>query len=399
MLVEGKKPSDLRKIAYLGILLLGTVSLTGDVVYEGARGVLPDFLMFLGANLAIVSLVSGLSDFLGYVMRLVGGYFADKTRAYWFFIFIGYGLIVALPLLGSLGMFGLEAAVILVLLERMGKALRSPSRDAVLSIVSKGVGAGKAFGLHELLDQVGAIIGPSLVATLMFISANNYSFTFTLLFIPFSILLVVLTYAYRKIGKTAITEKRKTGKKSFLEKQFYIYTLAVLLNTMGLIPYSVILGKASSILKPLGGQWIIPIMYMFIQAVDALAAPISGYAYDKFKTRILVAPFLLSIIPSLLPFINTNLSLLWVAAAFFGFILGMHESIYRAAISDFTSIASRGTAYGIFNAAYGLGFLISGSLYGLLMALEAPFTLLACYIIVIQISAVILLLKVWRTKH
>lgn len=395
-MIEEKKASDPQKTAYLCILLLGAVSLAGDVVYEGTRGVLPDFLMFLGANLAIVSLVSGLSDFLSYVMRLMGGYFADKTRAYWLFIFIGYGLIATLPLLGSIGIFGLEAAIILVLLERIGKALRSPSRDAVLSIVSKGVGAGKAFGLHELLDQVGAIIGPSLVATLMFISGNNYSFTFTLLFIPFLILLMILTYAHRKIELRAMAaEKWETDKRSPLEKRFYIYALAVLLNTMGLVPYSIILAKSSDILKPLGKQWIIPIMYMFIQAIDALAAPISGYAYDRFKTKILITPFLLSIIPSLLPFISRDLFLLWVAAAFFGFILGMHESIYRAAISDFTSIASRGTAYGIFNAVYGFGFLISGSLYGFLIALEAPFMLLTCYVIIIQFSALILLSKAW----
>ena len=78
------------KNAYIGILLFGIVSLMGDVVYEGARGILPTYLKFLGASAVIVGLVGGLGDFLGYALRLVSGFLADTTRAYWFFIFLGY---------------------------------------------------------------------------------------------------------------------------------------------------------------------------------------------------------------------------------------------------------------------------------------------------------------------
>jgi len=156
--------------AYVGILLLGIVSLMGDVVYEGSRGLVPDYLKFLGATAFIVGLVGGLGEFLGYALRLASGFFADTTRAYWLFIFLGYGLIASIPLLGLAGSW--KIAVILVLLERLGKACRSPSRDTVLSIISKDVGAGKAFGIHEFLDQIGAIAGPLIVATLMFYRAT-----------------------------------------------------------------------------------------------------------------------------------------------------------------------------------------------------------------------------------
>jgi len=127
-----------RKNAYLGILLLGIVSLMGDFVYEGSRGIVPGYLEFLGATAAIVGLVGGLGEFLGYTVRLVSGFLADTTRAYWLFIFIGYALIVSIPLLGL--QLGLGIAITLVLLERLGKAFRAPSRDTVLSIISKDVG-------------------------------------------------------------------------------------------------------------------------------------------------------------------------------------------------------------------------------------------------------------------
>ena len=268
--------SNSRKNAYFAILLLGIVSLMGDVVYEGSRGIVPGYLEFLGATALIVGLVGGLGDFLGYAARLVSGFLADTTRAYWLFIFLGYGLIVSIPLLGF--PLGLEIAVILVLLERFGKAFRSPSRDTVLSIISKDIGAGKAFGIHELLDQIGAILGP-LIITFLMLSTNNYNFTFTFLFLPFLVLLVVLVYTYRRIGSKNIPVEppKIEGKKEKLAKPFYIYTFAVLLNSVGLIPYSLILFRASEILQPTQ-QWIVPLIYLLIQGVDAPMALVALFS-------------------------------------------------------------------------------------------------------------------------
>jgi MFS family permease len=384
--------SNSRKNAYFGILLLGIVSLMGDVVYEGSRGIVPSYLEFLGATALIVGLVGGLGDFLGYAVRLVSGFLADTTRAYWLFIFLGYGLIVSIPLLGL--PLGLEIAVILVLLERFGKAFRSPSRDTLLSIISKDVGAGKAFGIHELLDQIGAIIGPLMVAFLM-LSTNNYSFTFSFLFLPFLVLLVVLAYTHKRIGsKTIVIEPQKIeGKREKLTRPFYIYTFAVLLNTVGLIPYTLILYKTSEILQPTQ-QWIVPLIYLLIQGVDAPMALIAGYAYDKFGIGVLVMPFLLSLFPPLLTMVGAELSTLIAAAIVFGLVLGTQESIYRAAVSELTPISSRGTAYGIFNTAYGVGFLISGALYGLLMELKPPFIAVIFYVSVTQIIATASLLSI-----
>ena len=363
----------------------------GDVVYEGSRGIVPSYLEFLGATALIVGLVGGLGDFLGYALRLVSGFLADTTRAYWLFIFLGYGLIISIPFLGL--RLGLEIAVIFVLLERFGKAFRSPSRDTVLSIISKDVGAGKAFGIHELLDQIGAILGPLIVAFLM-LSTNNYSFTFGFLFLPFLVLLVVLAYTYKRIAsKTIAIEPQKIeGRREKLAKPFYIYTFAVLLNTAGLITYTLILYKASTILQ-LSQQWIVPLIYLLIQGVDAPMALIAGYAYDKFGIRILIMPFLLSLFPPLLTMVGSELSTLIATAIVFGLVLGMQESIYRAAVSELAPISSRGTAYGIFNTAYGVGFLISGAVYGLLMELRTPFIFVIFYVLITQITATASLLS------
>ena len=385
-----------RRNAYSGILLLGIVSLMGDVVYEGSRGIVPSYLGFLGATAVVVGLVGGLGDFLGYALRLVSGFLADTTRAYWLFIFIGYGLIVSIPLLGI--SLGLEIAVILVLLERLGKAFRSPSRDTVLSIISKDVGAGKAFGIHELLDQIGAIFGPFMVAFLMLLTNNNYNFTFIFLFIPFLALLAVLVYTHKRISSriTVALPQKTEGESKKLTKPFYIYTFAVLLNTVGLIPYTLILYKASEILQPTQ-QWIVPLIYLLIQGVDAPMALIAGYAYDKFGISVLIMPFILSMFPPLLAMASTELSMIVVSAAIFGLVLGTQESIYRAAVSELAPISARGTAYGIFNTAYGVGFLISGTIYGLLMMLKPTFIAIIFYAVITQIIATASLLNI-RSK-
>jgi MFS family permease len=378
--------------AYAAIVLLGIVSLLGDTVYEGSRGLVPDYLLFLGASAVIVGLVGGLGDFIGYALRLVSGFLADTTKAYWFFIIAGYALIGAIPLLGFAGT--LEIAIIFVLLERLGKALRSPARDTVLSVIGKNVGAGKAFGLHELFDQIGAVGGPLIVATLMFYSNDNYQLTYSFLLLPFLMLLVALTYTYKRIGPQPIAEPKTTSTKSkALGKPFYTYTVAVTINTIGLIPVALILYKASIILQPQRLQWIVPLVYVLIQGVDAVFALAAGYAYDKYGVKFLILPFIMSLLPPLFTMIDTTLVTLVIAAFFYGLVLGMQESIYRAAVSQFTPIDLRGTAYGIFNTAYGIGYLISGAVYGLLIDLKAPFLATVLLVIVAQTAATMALLR------
>nr|MDO8099127.1 MFS transporter [Candidatus Njordarchaeota archaeon] len=392
-----KRSSLSSRSAYVAIVLLGIVSLMGDVVYEGARGLVPDYLFFLGATALIVGLVSGLGEFLGYIIRLGSGALADRTRAYWFFMFLGYGLILSIPLLGFA--WSWEIAIIFILLERLGKGFRAPARDTVLSIVSKDVGPGKAFGIHELLDQVGAVLGPLIVAMLMFYTLNNYQETFGFLILPFLILIIVLIVTRKKIGaRTYVKEKAAPGKGNELGRSFYVYTFAVTLNTLGLIPVALILFKASALLEPINQKWLVPLIYMLVQGVDAAIAPIAGLAFDKYGINVLVLPFVVSVFPTLFTIVGTGLEYLISASIFFGFVLGMQESIYRAAVSRFAPIQVRGTAYGIFNAAFGTAFLVGGGIFGLLFDISAPFMLILLFVVSTQALATVALLGARRAS-
>lgn len=361
----------------------------GDIVYESGRGIAPDYLMFLGASALLVGVVSGAGEFLGYGARLISGSLSDKSQAYWLFIFLGYGLILAIPLIGFT--FSLELVITLLLLERLGKALRSPSRDTVISIISKNVGSGKAFGLHEAIDQIGAIIGPLLFGAVLFFTANSYPAAFGILLIPFALMVIAIVYTYRKVGKSVEVEvKSAKEERSPLTRGFWIYCLAVFFNTLGLIPVALILFAGSSILQPLGQQWMVPLLYVVVQVVDAPMALISGHLFDKLGVRLLALPFVLAVFPV---FFVSYGGLVGVIAAcvMFGLVLGMQESIYRAAVCEHVPLGKRGTAYGVFNSVLGFGTLVSGVIFGFFIDMGYSAIILVGFALALQIGAVITL--------
>ncbi len=373
-----------RREAYKAIILFGLVSLVGDVIYEGARAVAPSYLGALGATALVVGLVFGVSEFVGLSLRLVSGVLADVTGAYWALYLLGYGLIVSIPLLGLTNLW--PVAVALIFAERVAKGLRSPARDVLISAVSKGVGAGKAFGLHELMDQIGAIAGPALLGTILLLRPNDYSLAFLSLLIPYLVLLASILYIYYRFRGVIPTGKRTEFSLSGLPTKFWIYVLAVFLNTAGLIHVSLIVLTSSEAFSP----WMAAYLYVLMQAVDAISAPLAGLAYDRVGRKVLYLPFLLSPIPSIATLMGGSNVLL--AVIFFGVIYGMQESIYRAAVSDLVSMEVRGTAYGMFNTAYGLGFLVSGSLFGYFLYTEGVL-MGAVFSIAAQIVAVIVLYR------
>ena len=378
-----------QRAAYIAVLLMGIVSMLGDICYESGRGIAPDYLRFLGASTFMVGAVSGAGEFIGYAMRLVSGSLADRSKAYWLFIFVGYGLILAIPLMGFTS--SVELVMILLVLERLGKALRSPSRDMVVSIVSKGIGSGKAFGIHEAIDQIGAVIGPLILGFVMLYTLNNYSVSFQILLVPYALMLVAIAYTYRKIGQSVNIEAKKIeGGQGSLNRGFWLYSGAILFNTIGLIPVALILFEGSSILQPTGQQWIVPLLYVVVQLIDAPMALISGVLFDRIGTKILIVPFALSILPA---FLSLYGGLIGVVAAcvVYGIVLGMQESVYRAAIVDLVPLGRRGTAYGIFNIALGIGILVSGAAFGFFIDQGYSALVMAGFALIMQVGALITL--------
>ena len=312
-------------------------------------------------------------------------------------IFLGYGLIIAVPFMGFTN--GIYIVAGLVILERLGKALRSPSRDAVLSVVSKGMGAGKAFGLHEFIDQIGAVIGPAILGFVMLRTNDNFSFSFKTLFPFYILMMVVLYYTYTKIkGTVEEIRGKEITSEGELGSNFWKYSVAVLLNTVGLMPIALILYNGATILKSGNQLWLVPFLYVIVQLVDAPMALVSGHYYDKVGTKMLVVPFMLSILPFMLQFI-AGLPGVILACIAFGIVLGMQESTYRAAISDMVPLGRRGSAYGYFNVLLGAGTFISGAAFGYMLDISLSPMIILAFVVISQAAAILLLWNSTQKKH
>jgi MFS family permease len=356
------------------IVLLGIVSLFGDVTYEGARSVTGPYLATLGASPSVVGLVAGIGEFVGYALRLASGYLVDRTQVYWLLTFIGYGLLISIPLLAFAGYW--QLAAVLIILERMGKAIRSPARDTMLSYATKEVGRGWGFAVHEALDQIGAVIGP-IVFSLVLLFHGDYRDGFTLLWIPALLTMGVLAIARKKVPSPqkleAPGEVSKQGDKGKLPRVFWLYTMFTLLSVAGfanfqLISYHV---KIQSIVPDAQ----IPMMYAIAMGVDALAALVMGKTYDRIGLISLLAVPLLTLPIPFLAF-SHSYSLVLMGMALWGVVMGIQETIMRAAIADLTPIERRGFAYGVFNTAYGAGWFLGGALMGLLYELSINYLIL-----------------------
>jgi MFS family permease len=374
------------------IILLGIVSLFGDVTYEGARSVAGPYLATLGASAGVVGLVAGIGEFAGYGLRLASGYLADRTKAYWLLTFVGYGLLLSIPALAFAGRW--QLAAVLIILERMGKAIRVPARDTMLSYATKGVGRGWGFAVHEALDQIGAIVGP-IIFVLVCLFRGGYREGFALLWAPALLVLIFLAIARKKVPSPEELEAREeTGGQSVtgkLPRVFWLYTIFTLFSVAGFAHFQVISYhlKVQSIVSDAQ----IPMIYAIAMAVDALAALLAGKTYDRIGLMSLLAVPLLTVPIPFLAF-SYSYSLVIIGMALWGAVMGIQETIMRAAIADLTPVGRRGFAYGIFNTAYGASWFFGAALMGQLY--EVSISSLILFAVIMELISIPLLFAVRR---
>ena len=352
--------------AYRLVILFGIVAALGDIVYEGGRSVAGPFLFTLGASAFMVAFIAGFGEFAGYAIRIATGYLADRSKRYWAFVIAGYLMIGAIPLLVLAGSW--EVAACLLIAERIGKAVRSPSKDAIISHATTSIGRGWGFGLHEALDQIGAVAGPLLFVAALAVG-GNYRGGFALLAVPFALLVIALIAAWKIMpdplifetgGQPNDTPARHDGDR----RQLNLYAVFTALTMAGFIVFPLLAYhyKALAIIPDAE----IPVFYAIAMAVDAVAALIVGKAYDRHGIRVLLLVPGIGILIPLVAFSPTY-GMALAGAVLWGISMGMQETVLRAAVADFTPAGGRGFAYGIFNTIYGgawfAGSIVIGALY------------------------------------
>lgn len=386
--IQAGKEEITKGAALKFVILLGVVSLFADMTYEGARSITGPYLALLGAGAAAVGVVSGFGELIGYALRLASGYLADRTGRYWAVTIIGYGVnMLAVPLLALSGRW--EAAAALIISERMGKAIRTPARDAMLSHATHAMGRGWGFGLHEAMDQIGAMFGPLIVAAVLYFR-GDYRVSFAVLLIPALLALGVLVIARWLYPRPRDLEMAplELETKGF-PRAFWIYLAAVALVAAGYADFPLIAYHFHKV-AAVSDSWI-PVFYAVAMGVDALAALLFGAFFDKVGLSILIISALLSSFFAPLVFLG-GFSLALVGVALWGVGMGAQESIMRAAVAGMVSAKRRGAAYGIFNAGYGIFWFLGSALMGFLYDYSIPG--LIVFSIGMQLASIPLLLWV-----
>lgn len=393
MTAENKTPDISRKSALKFIILLGSVSLFADVTYEGARSVIGSYFQILGASATVVGIFSGFGEFIGYALRLVSGYISDKTQKYWTITIIGYAVnLLAVPLLALAGRW--EVAAGLIIMERMGKAIRSPARDAILSHATKQVGQGWGFGIHEAMDQIGALTGPLVIAAVLYFK-GGYKTGFITLAIPALLALTVLVIA--RISYPSPRDFEPASKKiesKGLPRTFWIYILAIGLIAAGYADYPLIAYHLKKHVI-ITDNWI-PVFYAIAMAVDAISALVCGKFFDRIGMSVLI--FVVLISAFFAPFVffgGFNYAL--IGMVIWGIGMGAQESIMRAQVATMVTSDKRGSAYGIFNTGYGLFWFIGSAIMGILY--DRSIFLLVAFSVLAQLASIPVLLLARKKIH
>jgi MFS family permease len=370
------------------VVLLGAVSLFADMTYEGARSVAGPFLAILGASGTVVGIVAGFGELVGYGLRLLSGYLSDRTGRYWTITIVGYAVnLLAVPTLALAGRWDVAAALLVA--ERVGKAIRTPPRDAMLSHATTRMGVGWGFGLHEALDQLGAVTGPLLVAAVLG-ARHDYRVAFGILLGPAAVALTLLGLARWRFPRPRDLEaSTETLAAEALPRMYWRYLAAVAFIAAGFADFPLLAYHFEKTALA-ADQWI-PLAYALAMGVDGAAALVFGRLFDRHGVTTLVVAALLSAGFAPLVFSGHRYPAL-LGVILWGIGMGAQESILRATIARMVPAARRGAAYGVFNAGYGLAWFAGSAVMGVLYDVSIPG--LIAFSVAAQLAAVPLLLRI-----
>ncbi|MEP6697617.1 MAG: MFS transporter [Pseudonocardiales bacterium] len=397
---SGETASTANRISPVRFIVgFGIVSALADVVYEGARSIIGPYLGSLGATAAVVGLITGAGEAAALVLRLFTGRLADRTGKPWPQTIAGYALTaVCVPLLAVTG--GLAAAGLLYNGERVGKAVRTPARDLMLAHASAEMGRGYAFGLHQALDQMGAMAGPLLIAATLALG-GHYQLAFALLAIPGALALLMLIRLRRRAPDPTdwepamqVPEKKRLRLEPGLPRIFWQYAAFSAVTMLGFSTWAVLAFHLTDT-HALSAS-LVPVLYAAAMAAAAIAAVGFGRIYDRVGLKgLIVLPPLAAAVPLLS--LSTTSVLFVLGAIVWGTGMGVHDSTMRAAVADLVPAHRRGAGYGTFTAIYGLAWLAGASIIGLLY--EHSITSTVTFVATVQAAALLLLIPVLRQRR
>lgn len=376
------------------IILIGIVSLLSDMTHEGTKSIYGQFLNIVGASPKVISFVGGLGEFLGSALIFVTSIIASKTKKYWTMTIIGYTInLFCIPMLALTTENGWIYAISLILLERVGKAIRKPAKNTLVSFCSKNLGEGKSFALLECLDQIGAFIGPLILTLVLYLKGttnlfDSYKFCFLILIIPAILTLCILLFARVKYPTPETFEDDKEEDKSnklVISKSFKYYLVAISLVAFSFIDFPLITYHVASL--NIINEKNLPMLYSLAMLVDSISALIFGFLFDKIGFKTLVLSTLLSMTFPLFIFNFNNSVLIIIGICLWGVGMGAQESILKSSVAKLSTKETRSKCFGLFEGIFGLSWFIGSFVLGLIY--EASMIAFIIIPIILQICAII----------
>lgn len=376
------------------IVAFGIVSLFADMAYEGMRGISGPFLATLGASGTAVGVIAGTGELFGYLLRLGSGRLAEKTQLYWPIALAGYVIqMAAVPALALAGNWWMAA--IIIVLERTGKAVRNPAANTMMSRAGEHIGQGWAFGLHEAMDQTGALAGP-LIAALVLAHHGHYTAAFEWLGIPaaltvLSVVIVSLRYPYA--GRIAPAKAAQTGEAA-LSRAFWLYAGSAALTAFGFVDYPLIAYHFTK--AHVMSAALVPILYAVAMGASGAGSLVFGRWFDARGLVVLVPGLLVTALAAPLAFLG-GFDVAILGALAWGLALGIHDAIMNAAVATMVPAHARARAYGFFTAIYGTAWFAGSGLLGLLY--DHSLVVLAIISVTAQLLALIPLFAAMRSMR
>ncbi len=364
------------------VVIVGIANFFADFTYEGARGIVGPFLGSLGASAALVGFVAGLGELMGYGLRSVSGYFADKTHRHWAFAFLGYTInMLAVPALALTTRWPLAAS--LVVAERVGRGIRKPTVEAMLSYAGRSIGAGWVFGLNEALDQAGATVGPLLMALILYLN-GGFRTGFGVLLIPALLCLAILVAARLRHPRPHELEEgaADTFATTKLRRAYWIYLAAGSLIAAGFADFALIgfhFQKANTV--PTN---VIPVFYAIAMASSAVASIPLGRLFDRFGPNISLFAFLISAAAAPLVFLGSSVPAL-IGMILWGIGMSAQGSLFQAMLTGVIPPQKRSTAFGLFDTGYGIAWFAGSAVMGLLY--DRSILAVAAFSVSLQLAA------------
>lgn len=352
------------------ILLMGIVSLFSDMTHEGARSVLGDYLHLTGASAAAIGFVSGFGELCGYSLRLLSGLVADKTKKYWTLVILGYTVqVLAIPALALVPDNGWAAACALVIFERIGKAVKKPAKNTLVSFAASETGTGRGFAYQECLDQIGAFLGPVIVFLVTKLTKDgllsSYRLSFAVLGVPALITVALVLFSKSRYPHPETFEKGAEEKTEFrFKKSFVWYMAGICLFGFGFADFTLITLHAANTSAFPGDS--LSLLYAAAMAIDALAALVFGRLFDKAGLKALMISTACSAPFALCVFLTGNPVLMGAGILLWGIGMGAQESIMKAAVAGIVPKSMRSTGFGIFETGFGIAWFLGSWLLGAL---------------------------------